>query len=256
MQPNPVLQTLRSGGVSIGTMFLEIASPGTCRIASQAGYDFLILDTEHSWRGVESIAWMLRAARDIGLPAIVRAPAFEGQWLTRYLDLGAAGLVIPRVESADEAARIVDKIKYPPVGTRGMANGLALDDFCPQPMPEFVEWANTNILLALQIETAKGVANRDEILATPGVDALFIGPNDLSLSMGYPGQLQHPEVIAAIEETFTSAQAHGVAPGMHMFDVPTARRWIERGARFVCYSADISFIIQSSRRDLAEIRGE
>ena len=254
MTPNPVLQTLRSGGIAFGTMFLEIASPGTCQIARQSGYDFLILDTEHSWRGIETIAWLLRAARDIGLPAIVRAPAFQGQWLTRYLDLGAAGLVIPRVESGDEAKAIVDMIKYPPTGTRGLGNGIAHDDFAPPPAAEFVRWANDNILLALQIETAKGVANREAILGTPGVDALFIGPNDLALSMGHPGELGHPEVVAAIDATFQTAQALGVAPGMHMFDVEGARRWVSRGVRFVCYSSDAGLIITNSRRDLDAIR--
>ncbi len=245
---------LRGDRALIGTMFLEVASPGTCRMIKEAGYDFVIFDTEHSWYGVETVAGFIRSARDIGLLVIVRAPAFQGHWLARYLDLGADGLVLPHVDNAEQAADIIRQTKYPPVGERGMANAVAHDDYLAKPMVDFCRAADEEILIIPQLETAAGHANRDAILSVPGMDAVFIGPNDLSLSMGYPGQHSHPEVVQAMEDIFASASAHGVAPGLHGFTVESTLRWLDKGARFVCHRADISLIVEGSKQDLAVLR--
>lgn len=245
---------LRADQALIGTMFLEVASPGTPRMIQQAGYDFVIFDTEHSWYGIETIAGLIRSARDIGLLVLVRAPAFQGHWPARYLDLGADGLVCPHVDTGEQAADIIRQTKYPPVGERGMANAVAHDEYRARPMTEFTTAANEDILIVVQIETAAGLRNRDSILATPGVDAVFIGPNDLSLSMGYPGQLDHPQVVQAMADILASAREYGVAPGLHGFSVDKTLQWLDRGARFVCHRADISLIIEGSQQDLAAIR--
>jgi 2-dehydro-3-deoxyglucarate aldolase/4-hydroxy-2-oxoheptanedioate aldolase len=246
---------MRAGETVFGTMIAESFSPGICRVVKLAGYDFIIIDTEHSLAGVETVAWMIRAGRDIGLAVIVRAPAFEGQWLNRYLDLGAAGILIPRVEDAEQCRAIVNTIKYPPVGIRGLATVAGHSDYDPPPTPELVAWANENLLLAVQIETQKGLDNRQDILSVPGVDALFIGPNDLSLSMGYPGGLDHPAVLAAMDDIVATAKACGVAPGMHVFDIPGAKKWLAAGAKFLAYSSDLALILSGSRQALAELRG-
>ena len=245
---------LESDKALIGTMFLEVASPGTCRMIEEAGYDFVIFDTEHSWYGIETIAQFIRTARDIGLLVIIRAPAFQGHWPARYLDLGADGLVCPHVDTAEQAADIIRQTKYPPVGERGMANSVAHDDYAAKPMVEFCNAANEEILIVVQIETAMGLENRDGICATPGVDAVFIGPNDLSLSMGYPGQHNHPAVVQAMEDILASAREHNVAPGLHGFSVEGTMNWLEKGARFVCHRADISLIVEGSKEDLAALR--
>jgi 4-hydroxy-2-oxoheptanedioate aldolase len=246
---------LRAGQTCFGTMYCELFSPAACRIARNAGYDFIIIDTEHNMAGVETVAWMCRAGRDVGLAVAVRAPAFEGQWLNRYLDLGAAGLLIPRVETAEETAAIVSTIKYPPLGVRGIAGNGGHTDYTSPRAADLVAWANDNILLAVQIETRRGLDNRDAILATEGVDALFIGPNDLALSLGHPGELTHPEVVAAMEAIFQAAKDHGVAPGMHVFDVPGARRWLDAGARFLAYSTELALISEGSRQALEQLKG-
>lgn len=247
-------ERLRSDRAMIGTMFLEVASPGTCQMIKQAGYDFVIFDTEHSWYGVETIAGFIRTARDIGLLVIVRAPAFQGHWLARYLDLGADGLVCPHVDDAEQAADIIRQTKYPPVGERGMANNIAHDEYVARPMLDFCREADEEILVIAQIETAAGHANREGILSTPGIDAVFIGPNDLSLSMGFPGQHSHPQVVQAMEDIFESARRNNVAPGLHGFTVEATQNWLNKGARFVCHRADISLIIDGSRRDLEILR--
>lgn len=245
---------LRSDRALLGTMFMEVASPGCCRMLKEAGFDFVIFDTEHSWYGIETIAGFIRAARDIGLLCIIRAPGFQGQWPARYLDLGADGIVFPHVDTAQQAADIIRQVKYPPMGERGMANSIAHDDYAAQPMTPFTTAANEDILVIAQIETAAGLRNREGILSTPGIDAVFIGPNDLSLSMGFPGQLDHPQVVQAMQDILDCARKHGVAPGLHGFSIEKTRSWLDKGARFVCHRSDISLIVEGSKQDLALLR--
>lgn len=255
MLSEPLNEALRQGRTAIGTMLTELHSPGACHCVQQAGFDFVIFDTEHNRPGIETVSWLLRSGRDIGLPVIVRAPAFEGQWPTRYLDLGAAGNLFPRVETAEEAERILQMVKYPPQGVRGLGTGTGHDDYQARPAAEFTAERNRLNTVVMQLETEKGWANRDEIFAVPGIDATFIGPNDLSLSLGVPGQLTHPRVVAAMEDIFASAKAHGVAPGMHCFDVESSIRWVQAGARFVAFSSELWLFVRAAWEGLEQIRG-
>ena len=254
LKPSPLKAVLRSGGAVIGTMLTELVTPGACRVVQDAGFDFVIFDTEHNRSGIETMSWVLRAGKDIGLPVIVRAPAFEGQWPTRYLDLGAAGNLFPRVETAEEAERIIRLIKYPPRGARGLGTGTGHDDYGGLQAAEFTPWANANLFVVMQLETEQGWANRDEIFAVPGVDATFIGPNDLALSLGLPGELDHPRVQAAVADIFASAAAHGVAPGIHGFSVAGCLRYLDMGARFLAFSSELGLFMQASRAGLESLR--
>ncbi len=254
MGDNPVKEAIGLGDAVVGTMLGEMASPGTCRIVMEAGYDFVIFDTEHHWLGLETVAWLLRSAREIGLQAYVRAPAFRGQWPARYLDLGCDGLIFPHVESAEQAQGIIDQVKFPQSGKRGLGTNIAHDDYAAQPAAEFTARRNEETLVAVQIETHAGLANREEILAVDGIDAVFIGPNDLSLSLGLPGQLDHPQVVQAIEDIFDSALAANVAPGMHCFDVEMSMQYLDRGCRFLCFASEVSLFVRGSREALAEMR--
>lgn len=247
-------QRLCAGQPVIGTMLTELTTPGACLTVKRAGYDFVIFDTEHNRCGIETMSWLLRCGRDIGLPVIVRAPAFEGQWPTRYLDLGAAGNLFPRVETAEEAERIVRLVKYPPWGARGLGTNTGHDDYHAQPAADFTRQANENLFVIVQLETKLGWANREAIFSVPGIDATFIGPNDLALSLGLPGQLSHPSVLSAMQDIFDSARHHGVAPGIHAFDVPSALRFIEMGATFIAFSSELSLFVQASQTALAQIR--
>lgn len=255
MLENPVKDALARGEAVLGTMLGELTSAGTCRIVKSAGFDFVIFDTEHHGAGVETIARLLRSARDIGLQTYIRAPGFRGQWPARYLDLGADGLIFPHVESGEQARAIVEQVKYPPEGKRGLGTGIAHDDYAAKPAAEFVKAANAATLVAVQIETAAGLEAREEIVSVPGVDAVFIGPNDLSLSLGIPGQLDSPRMVQAIEDIFAAAQAAGVAPGMHVFDMESAVKYLDAGCTFLCYRSEVSFFVEASRAELAELRG-
>ena len=254
MSDNPLKRNLSEGEAVVGTMLGEMASPGTCRIVSEAGYDFVIFDTEHHWPGLETVAWLLRTGKDIGLQVLIRAPGFRGQWPARYLDLGADGLIFPHVETAEQAREIVSQVKFPPAGNRGLGTNIAHDDYRAQPAAEFTRERNENTFVAVQIETAKGLENRREIFAVEGIDAVFIGPNDLALSLGLPGKLDDPTVVQAIEDIFSAAQEAGVAPGMHAFDVEMARKFLDAGCRFLCFASEVSLFVRSSREALGAIR--
>lgn len=254
LTPSPLKQTLRSGGVVLGTMLTEWYSPSACRAVQLAGFEFVIFDTEHNRGGVESVSWVLRTGKDIGLPVIVRAPGFEGQWPTRYLDMGAAGNLFPRVETVDEMERLMRMIKYPPMGARGLGTGIGHDNYGGLQAAEFCPWSNDNLFVVVQLETEQGWANRDAIFAVPGIDACFIGPNDLALSLGLPGQLDHPRVQSAIADIFQSAEAHGVAAGIHGFSVANCLHYLEMGARFLAFSSELSLFLHASREGLAEVR--
>lgn len=254
MDRNPLKSALSQRRSVVGTMLGEMASPGTCRIVQEAGYDFVIFDTEHHWPGLETVAWLLRGARDIGLQVLVRAPGFRGQWPARYLDLGCDGLIFPHVESAEQAREIVSQVKFPPVGNRGLGTNIAHDDYRARPAAEFTAERNANTFVAVQIETARGLENREEILAVEGIDAVFIGPNDLALSLGLPGELAHPTVVQAIEDIFAAAQNAGVAPGMHAFDVEMALKYLDAGCRFLCFASEVSLFVRGSQAALGAIR--
>jgi len=254
MSGNAVKDALARDEAVIGTMLGEMLSPGTCRIVREAGYDFVIFDTEHHWPGLETVAWLIRAAREIGLTIIIRAPGFRGQWPARYLDLGADGLIYPHVETAEQARQIVSQVKFPPDGKRGLGTNIAHDDYAAEPAGEFTRRKNAETFVAVQIETALGLENRQSILAVEGIDAVFIGPNDLSLSMGLPGQLDSPQVVQAIEDIFASAQAAGVAPGMHAFSVEMAQQYLDAGCRFLCFASEVSLFVRASREALGELR--
>ena len=254
MTGNPVKAALAQGQAVVGTMLGEMLSPGTCRIVREGGYDFVIFDTEHHWPSLDAVVW-LRAACEIGCRPTCARPASAGQWPARYLDLGAEGLIFPHVETAEQAQGLVEQVRVSADGqARGLGTNIAHDDYAARPAAEFTAERNANTLVAVQIETALGLANRDEILAVPGIDTLFIGPNDLALSMGLPGQLDHPDVVGAIEAIFASAQAAGVAPGMHCFDVEMALKYLDAGCRFMCFASQVSLFIRGSRAALATLR--
>ena len=249
-----IKEKLRAKQPVIGTMFCHLHSPAACRVAKQSGFEFLIFDTEHSRPGVETLSWLFQAARDIDFTAIVRAPAFEGQWPTRYLDLGASGNLIPRVETPEEAEAIVEMLKYPPDGTRGWGSGGAHDDYTRAACADYPAQANAANITVVQLETKQGWEARDEIFSVPGIDASFIGPNDLSLSLGLPRQYDHPTVVAAMDDIFESAAAHGVAPGMHCFNVESTITWLQRGALFMAFSSDLALLSDAAETGLQEIR--
>lgn len=251
-RPNPLKERLRSGEVVVGTMFVAVHSPGLGHLVRNAGFDFLILDTEHSWFTTREVAEAGQSCRALGLTFIVRVPEKRYEVVARTLDIGADGILVPHVDTPEEAEAIVKWAKYPPRGERGIATRTLQSGFVPRPVEEWASWQDEYTLVIAQVESARAVENVEGIANVKGVDVLFVGPSDLSLSMGLPKD--HPEVERAIEKVVEAAERAGKPCGIHVFDPDSARKWVERGMTFICYGSDV-FFLASARRDVERIKG-
>ena len=189
----------RSRGRKYGHFVVEFATPGIGHILKGAGCDFVLFDTEHSGFGFETIKSAVRYFEAAQLPAIVRVPSKAYDQIARAADMGAEAVMVPMVDTAEEAAELASSLKYTPLGRRGVALGIAHDDYRAGPVTEKLAGVNERTCLFVQIETASGVEHVEKIAAVPGVDCLWVGHFDLSASLGIPGQFEHPEFLSAID---------------------------------------------------------
>ena len=222
-----------------GHFIVEFATPGIGHILKSAGCDFVLFDLEHSGFHFETVKSVMRYFEAAELPAIVRVPSREYHHIARAMDMGAEGLMLPMVSTAEEARQIVHGMKYHPAGGRGVALQVAHDRYRPGAVPEKFAAANNRSTLFCQIETAAGVENSEAIASIDGVDALWVGHFDLSVSLGIPGQFDHPDFRRAIDRTVAACQKHKKALGRL---VPTVELGVElyrAGFDFICYSGDV-----------------
>ena len=254
MRTNTVKAKLAAGQVPLGTMVFEFNTPGIARIIAEAGADFLIYDMEHTGWSVETIRTLLATSRAARLVPLVRVPTTEYDFIARVLDAGALGIMVPMVESAEQARTIAAAAKYPPVGRRGAAFGVAHDDYTGGDILAKIDSANREGLLIAQIETAAGLRNVEEIAATPGIDVLWIGQFDLSISLGIPGQFANPELIAAMDTVVAACRRHGKIAGIMAPDLATGRELLKQGFRMMAYSGDLWVYQAALREGLATLR--
>ncbi len=254
MRSNPVKKKLREGGVSLGTMVFEFASTGVARIAAAAGAEFVLFDMEHTGWGLDTIRTLLATARGADTVPMVRVPAADYHFLARALDVGAMGLMVPMVEGGEQARRIVQSAKYPPAGRRGAAFGIAHDDYRPGDALESMRSANDELLLIAQIETVRGLETVEEIAGIDGIDVLWIGHNDLTNSMGIPGQFDHQRYRDAVTRILEVTRKHGKAAGFMATSVEQGSEMLARGFRIVSYGGDIWLYQRALRDGLAGLR--
>jgi len=248
MQINVVKRKTLAGEICLGTMMFEFNTTGVARLAAVAGAEFAVFDMEHSGWTIESIRMLIATTPKSEITPIVRIPALEYHFVARVLDMGAMGIMVPMVESAEEAERLVRSAKYPPMGRRGAAFTIAHDEYRNDPIPEIVRSANEETLLIAQIETGKGLEQVEKIAAVPGIDVLWIGLYDLANSMGLAGQLSHPDILAAIERVLAACQTYGKVPAVLVTSVADGRAQLARGFRLLAYCGDCS-LYQSALRD-------
>jgi 2-keto-3-deoxy-L-rhamnonate aldolase RhmA len=245
---------LSRGETVWGTFVFEFGSPSAPRILQAAGWDYILIDTEHASFGIETVATLLHVSSTIGLPALVRVPETQRSLLSRPLDAGAMGLMIPRVESRAQAEAIVRYTKFPPAGDRGVILGSAHNAYRPVDGRRFLRQANAELLLIMQIETQAGIEHLDEILSVPGLDVALIGPYDLSTALGIPGEVNHPRMQRAIEAFLKGCRRYGVVPGNFVTTVEDGRVWLRQGMRFLIYGVDFLLVMERSRQVLSELR--
>lgn len=230
----------RTKAPKFGHFIVEFATPGIGHILKNAGCDFALFDTEHSGFGFETIKSAIRYFEAAGLPAIVRVPSKAYDQMARAADMGVEGIMVPMVDTAEEARALVSNIKYPPVGRRGVALGVAHDNYASSGVvAERLAAANRRMTLFAQIETAEGARNVDAIAAVDGVDCLWVGHFDLSASLGIAGQFDHPLFIEAIEATAAACRKHGKALGRLVPDSATGVAIAAQGFDFLCWSGDV-----------------
>jgi 2-keto-3-deoxy-L-rhamnonate aldolase RhmA len=256
MRKNLSKQRLRQGKTVIGCWLEEVRTPAVTHLLAAAGLDFLIVDMEHGAYNLETMADIVRMARLVEITPIVRVPDLAWEHIGRILDAGAQGLMLPRVETADQVSDFISYLKYPPAGRRGMASGLGNSDFRWVTTPEYIAHANEEILVIVQIENTTAVANLADLAQVPGVDVFFIGPEDLSISMGFAGQQGHPQVQETISQIITSTTQHNIAPGIHTSDLAAIGPLHDGGVRFIAYASDIEFIFNGAAQGAQALRGK
>lgn len=244
MRKNRVKAALKAGQAQVGT-WLSLGNPLAARFMAQVGFDWLNVDIEHSATSWEQAALMFGAIADAGGVPFARVPTISLENAKRALDNGAYGLVFPMCCTVEEARNAVAYCKYPPVGERSVGGALhALNFQCSS--AEYYANANEEILVVVQAEHVLAVERADEILSVPGVDVVFVGPNDLLASMHKTPSMdcEDPQFVEALRHIRETAHKHGVAPGIHVANAEAARRRIDEGWQFIAVSSEIGFMQQ------------
>lgn len=255
--PTQNLRTLAgSAGAKVGTFLFEFATPGIGQILKAAGADFAVLDMEHTGFGFDTVRQVVRYCQAAELPLIVRVPSQRRHHISRALDTGADGVMVPIVSSVEQAKAIVEAAKYWPDGTRGVALGLGHERFAMRSdplVPRFAE-QNARTCLILQIEDPHGAAAADEIAAMPGVDMLWLGHNDLSVALGEPGAFDHPDFLKAEQATLSAARRHGKSAGRLAVDARQAAAFAAMGYDFVSIAGDVWLLQQAFAGGVAMVK--
>ncbi len=251
MLPNHVRARLRAGEPSVGS-WLAIPSPVSARFMAQLGFDWLTVDMEHQPIGIETAAQMFAAIAGRGVCPLARIPWNTAENIKRVLDCGAWGIVVPMVNTPAEAEAAVAAAKYPTIGIRSVGGSLHALNFGSDAATYYAR-ANEETLVVLQIESPEGVENAEGIMAVPGVDAVFIGPNDLLSQMGMTPKMESdaPRFVQALEHIVRTGRRLGVAPGIHTADHEAAARRIGEGFQFVAIASDARFMLAEGAAQLS-----
>jgi 2-dehydro-3-deoxyglucarate aldolase/4-hydroxy-2-oxoheptanedioate aldolase len=250
-------RTLRArvlAGETLFGLFLDLGSPLSAEICARAGYDWLVVDLEHGAGTEAGLVGLLQSVEVGGSTAVVRPQSGERLRIGRALDLGAGGIVIPRLESAAEAREAVSFLRYPPTGVRGVAlrtRGAGMGSVAHGDVGQIDE----RILGIVQIESVGALREADEIAAIDGVDVLFVGPADLTHSLGVPGRFDDETYLAALRTVVEACAAHGKAAGILIYDLAVVPGLLELGYRFVGIGADGALVASGARAALSAVRG-
>jgi 4-hydroxy-2-oxoheptanedioate aldolase len=250
--PNLFKQHLLAGRPQIG-LWGALSSPYVTELLASVGYDWLLIDNEHAPNDVRSTLAQLQAIAPYPVQPVVRLVEGQVPLIKQHLDIGAQNLLIPMVESAEQARLMVSAVRYPPRGIRGVGSALARASRWNQ-IDGYLHDADKDICLMLQVESVEGLKNLAAIAAVDGVDGVFFGPGDLSASMGLIGQQDHPQVVAAISEGIATVKRAGKAPGMLSANPQRAKEYLAQGATFVAVGSDTTLLVRAAKDLLATFK--
>lgn len=248
-------ERLRAGETAVGT-WLRIPHPVVMEVVGRSGFDFVHIDMEHGPIGTGELDHLLLAARASNIPAVVRVPGQEGTMIGRTLDMGAAGVIVPQVNTGEEAERVIKAARFHPQGLRGLGGACRADQYGGISFQKFAASANEDTMLAVQIESKEAVDHLDDILnaAQQSVDVFFIGPADLSQSLGVPGQFTAPVLWETIRSVVKQIRSRGYTVGIHTPDARLIKELTEMGIQYVTYSFDIGFLAEGAKEAVRKVR--
>jgi 2-keto-3-deoxy-L-rhamnonate aldolase RhmA len=253
MANNTIRQRALSGELVLGSMVFEFFVPGMPQILSRAGAEYAIYDMEHAGLGLETLKMLVAASRGTGVVPMVRVPRGEYHFIARALDVGAQGIMVPMVESAEQARDIAQSARYPSQGRRGAAFGFAHDYYEPGNPRDKMNEANRRNLVIAQIETERGLEAVDEIAAVDGIDCLWLGHFDLTNFLGIPGEFDNAVYLAAVKRIVAAGRRNGRALGFMAADAAWARQYRQHGFNMIATGTDQGILMAGIRNVLQSV---
>lgn len=253
MQKNKIKAVLQAGGSVLGTCITDCFNPEIVMAVKAAGLDFFFIDSEHARTGFDDIQNFVRVAKSAGVAPLVRVPQAEYFFLARTLDVGAMGVINPRTESVEEVRKIVSCMKFPPKGRRGYGLRSIVTDLDFKGAAAEMQSADEESMVVIQMETQPCVDAIYEMVAVEGVDATMVGPFDLSVSLGIPGDFENPIFWRAFDRMVDACNKVGVAPGVHFGNTRMLQRAREHGARFLVCGTDMSVLLNGFKAMVAQM---
>ncbi len=254
MRTNRTKELLNQGKVALGCIAGQIRSAEVARLYAAAGLDWIFIDSEHGCYTVETIQDLVRASLLTDITPIVRVADFQYSLVARVLDMGAEGVILPRTESPELLARAVSWTKFPPQGARGFGLGQPQVGYQAASFDEIIRHHNEQTLVVFQIESQAALDRRDELISVPGVDAVMIGPADLSIALGVAGQFDHPKLGEAIIKVIETCNKYKRIPAIQVRNPALAKTWIERGMKLVGCGADLAILWNAVNGMAAELK--
>jgi 2-keto-3-deoxy-L-rhamnonate aldolase RhmA len=248
VKPNKLREKLAAGEIGLGFSVNYLRTPDVAKIANACGYDWIKPDMEHATYDIDMVSQMCMAALDVGCTSVVRVPGKQHFHASRMLDGGAQGIIIPHVDSVEEAKAAVDHCKFPPIGHRSSPGPVPQLSYGKYNLADAMRITNENTLVVIMLETPAAIELADDIAALEGVDIIHVGSNDLTAEMGIPGQYDHERVIYSYQKVTDACKKHGKIAGMGgIYDEPNARRYIDMGCRFINAGGDLGFMMSGAQ---------
>jgi len=253
LKKNNLKEVLKEGKNVFGP-FMKFADPAAVEIMGFAGFDFVIIDAEHGPISMQSAQNMIRAAETANITPVIRVANNDEALILRALDIGAQGIEIPQINSKSQAIKAVRSVKYAPQGERGVCRYVRAANYSSMDKFEYFKSANNETMIIAHIEGVEGINNLDEILSVPGIDVIFIGPYDLSQSLGIPGEVSHPLITEKMKEVVLKCRENKVAVGTFVDDVKTAKFWVSLGVQYMSFSVDVGILYEATKQIVKKLK--
>ncbi len=253
MKKNNLKKALHDSKIVFGP-FLKITDPAVVEIMGFAGFDFVIIDAEHGPISMENAQNMIRAAESVNITPVIRVGNNDEALILQALDIGALGIEIPQINSKPDAVRAVKSVKYSPQGERGVCRYVRAANYSSMDKFKYFESANKETMIIAHIEGVEGINNLSEILSVPDIDVIFVGPYDLSQSLGIPGEVNNSLVVEKMKEVVARCKKSKVAVGTFADDVESAKSWVSLGVQYMSFSVDVGILYEVSKQIVEKLK--